>query len=173
MKRKEIQDIARAMETSVNAMHNSYIPSKRKSQKPSITCYRCGRVDTGCPARTATCRKCKKVGHFEKVCKTKGLPDRRPRAANLEKYNGRVNEVEDHDTEDYAFSVNALRNDHFQRNTVSMNVRGVTVDNTLIDSGATCNIVDKKTYLYLKGSKINCVSKKTERSLYAYGSQSR
>ena len=44
-------------------------------------CFRCGREghvakDTSCPARKATCHKCKKVGHFEKVCKTRSYPQR-------------------------------------------------------------------------------------------------
>lgn len=39
-------------------------------------CYRCGHTGcisnaTQCPTKNAKCRRCNKVGHFEKVCRTK------------------------------------------------------------------------------------------------------
>ena len=50
--------------------------AKPKHREPSKTvdkCYRCGRYPTHdkdrCPARDAVCRKCKKRGHFQVVCR--------------------------------------------------------------------------------------------------------
>ena len=39
--------------------------------------------DPECTARLATCMKCKKVGHFAKVCKTKEEDTIRPRKRNI------------------------------------------------------------------------------------------
>ena len=39
--------------------------------------------DSECTARLATCMKCKKVGHFAKVCKTKEEDTIRPRKRNI------------------------------------------------------------------------------------------
>ena len=50
-------------------------PRKRsKSSRREKTCYKCGGLfphKGDCPAKDKTCDKCKKVGHFAKVCHTK------------------------------------------------------------------------------------------------------
>ena len=53
-------------------------PSGARSSnlKPSNLCFSCGqerhiRTDPKCPARGKKCRKCKLIGHYEKMCKTK------------------------------------------------------------------------------------------------------
>ena len=41
--------------------------------------------------------------------------------------------------------------------------------NVLIDSGATCNIVDRVTWESLKQKGLKCKSRKCEKKLFAYG----
>lgn len=48
---------------------------KRKAEDTEEKCYRCNRTghkanDDKCAAKSATCRKCKKQGHFEVVCRS-------------------------------------------------------------------------------------------------------
>ena len=52
-----------------------------EQQKKRKECFRCGNEghvvkDVSCPPRKATCCKCKKVGHFEKVCKSRSFSQR-------------------------------------------------------------------------------------------------
>ena len=45
--------------------------SSSAAVKPKQTCWFCGRHPRNrCPAREAQCHKCKKVGHFEKMCRS-------------------------------------------------------------------------------------------------------
>ena len=48
-------------------------------------------------------------------------------------------------------------------------VGGVQLKNVLIDSGATCNIVDRATWESLKQKGVKCKSRKCEKTLFAYG----
>ena len=49
-------------------------PSTSGNYTPQRVCYRCGSQyhvanDPKCPAKNTECRNCKKIGHFDKVCK--------------------------------------------------------------------------------------------------------
>lgn len=46
-------------------------------------------------------------------------------------------------------------------------VGGVQLKNVLIDSGATCNIVDSATWESLKQKRVKCKSRQCEKKLFA------
>ena len=52
---------------------------------------------------------------------------------------------------------------------VDLCVAAVQLKNVLIDSGATCNIVDRATWESLKQKGVKCKSRKCEKKLFAYG----
>ena len=41
----------------------------------------------------------------------------------------------------------------------------------LVDSGSTCNVIDRETWEVLKKEKIKCKSWKSNKKLYSYGSE--
>ena len=53
---------------------------------------------------------------------------------------------------------------------VNINVGGVDIKSVMIDSGSTCNIIDKDTWDTLKQSGVKCKSQKSVGNIYAYGS---
>ena len=137
---------------------------KQKRKKNGIQCYRCGSSghlgrDPKCPAKGQTCRKCKGKDHFASVCKTKSK-------------NRGVNQVQEEleangEQVDYAFRVT----NEVHSNLLKLSVGGVELE-MLVDSGATNNIVDEKTWENLKAKKIKCKSEAApiDRRLYAYAS---
>ena len=50
-----------------------------------------------------------------------------------------------------------------------MKIGGLPVT-TIIDSGASCNVIGRNLREYLKVNKVACVSTKASKKLYAYGS---
>ena len=67
---------------------------------------------------------------------------------------------------DYLFAIN---NDAYDR--IDINIGGVRIKNVMIDSGASCNIVGKRTWLYLKQKKIKARTEKDYAEIYGYGQQ--
>ena len=53
---------------------------------------------------------------------------------------------------------------------VTLNVGGIELDDFLLDSGAVCNVVDKNAWEWLKRKRINASTRKSAKTLYAYGS---
>ena len=131
-----------------------------------VKCYRCGReghksMDKNCKAWGQTCRKCKGKDHFERVCKSK------PSGNDFRKEEKpkRVRQVEDGDR--YAFTV---RNSNDTSANITINVGGIPVQ-MIIDSGATCNIIDQNLWEHLKLENIRCESTKCKPNVYPYGSE--
>ena len=72
-----------------------------------------------------------------------------------------------HPTPDYVFSVGDEASQ--SSGVVSLEVGGVHLPNILIDSGATCNLLGKGTWEWLKSRKVQCNTRKEARILFAYG----
>ena len=69
------------------------------------------------------------------------------------------------DEDEYAFTVNSATSEK-----IDVTVGGVVVA-MLIDSGASTNVIDKNLWSKLKQDKIKCVSRKSDKKLYAYESK--
>ncbi|PFX12869.1 Retrovirus-related Pol polyprotein [Stylophora pistillata] len=76
-------------------------------------------------------------------------------------------------------NVNSLERGHFdspkrgggQENVViDIELRGVRLEGVLVDSSSTCNVIDRATWETLKEKRVKCVSRKSNRKLYSYGS---
>ena len=87
---EHLQNTARSMEASNGQAGAIENPNDKEGLKEGLNsvqektegkrCYRCDltghtRDDKRCPARDKECRKCHKVGHFAKCCKTKQAKD--------------------------------------------------------------------------------------------------
>ena len=124
-------------------------------------CYRCGLErhfarDPECRARLATCMKCKKVGNFAKVCKTKDT--NRPKKGNIHQLTK---------DDDFAFTLQSSGRDI---PAIDIELGGVRLEGVLVDSGFTCNVTDRATWETLKEKKVKCISRKCTKKLYSYGS---
>ena len=132
------------------------------SKREIGNCYRCGLEgqfarDPECKARSVICQKCKKTGHLTKVCRTK----------SEDKTNkGNVRHVTEDDV--FAFKVQSgVRNIP----TVAIELGGVQLEGVLVDSGSTCNVIDRETWEVLKKKKIKCKSLQRNKKLNSYGSE--
>ena len=97
------------------------------------------------------------------MCKSKN-----PGGATGRKKSLRVNAVEGDN--EYAFSV-GLGSGSEDEAFVNVMVNGVTIRNMLIDSGATCNAIDRKTWKDLRGQGFALKLERTSKKLLPYGSE--
>ena len=171
---------AQKMESSggLSVESGNEVPVNRVSGKRHGRCYRCGKDghfarDKICPALEATYSKCHMKGRYADRCKTKlskyGVPETessskkgRGGGSGTGKYakrgkavadsraeeKNRANCVEDDD--EYAFSVYDNCVLSVDSGTVQLKVGGAIIKGVLIDSGASCNVVDKETWEDLK-----------------------
>ena len=182
------QDLGRTMETvAVQVQKMEQVPfavnlartQNRNSQRSHVStqsCYRCGKQnhmakDPHCPAKKANCRRCGLIGHFEVVCKTK-LESKRPPQKHFASHSvsatKRVHCVEEeprNDKPEYIFSLSQE-----EKGSVTLKVGGVEIE-MMIDSGASCNVIDQITWNGMKRQHVKCECKTSTKDIYAYGSQ--
>ena len=145
-------------------------------------CYNCGGLghfarDDLCPARGRLCNQCGRMGHFKARCRMpatvrhqyeEGRRGKLTTNTNLVDWN---KDCDQGSNRDFAFSVSDQRQHKTKGNgLIKLEIGGVSVKDILIDSGATCNIMGKETWEWLKSCKVKCNSRKCSKELYAYGS---
>ena len=146
-------------------------------------CYACGnrrhlKNSPQCPARNQFCNGCGKRGHF--LVKCRNVQASRPgtskpstddyRPSQRRKTNANLIEDVQEEAEEktsYLFSLNPIPK-HMQA--ITLQIGGVKVPNLLINSGAACNVVEQETWRWLKNEKIKADTRKSAKTLYAYGS---
>ena len=62
-----------------------------------------------------------------------------------------------------------VRHKYGSEGEVSLKVGGVRVEGVFIDSGASCNLIDYKTWSYLKQNHVVHQSAQCEKKIFAYG----
>ena len=141
-------------------------------------CFRCNYTDhmarnQNCPARSKKCNACGEIGHFAVCCKTK---EHKPSQRDNEGRNntrGRAYQLsEDSATgqqDYYAFAVGVGQTTSGSE--VDLKIGGVMLTAVLIDSGASCNLIDQTTWEVLKKKSVQCESKKSSKKLFAYGQE--
>ena len=85
------------------------------------------------------------MGHFAKVCKTKEEDINRDKKRNIRQV------IKD---DDFAFTLQCSGKDIPN---VDIELGGVRLEGVLVDSGSTCNVIDRATWGELKEKKVKCV----------------
>ena len=149
-----------------------------------VKCFCCGYTehkgnDRRCPARGKQCRKCNGSGHFEAVCKTKekqtsgrgaGGPHKPDVGKRGAAYHVRQVETEGTQGDDCEYAFGILDDSIVSSDgKIPVKVGGLPVT-MIIDSGASCNVIGRNVWGYLKANKVACVSTKASKKLYACGS---
>ena len=133
--------------------------SPKVQKKHRIECYRCGRLghissDAKCPAISEECRKCHKVGHFAKKCRSKS------KGKKKKKHVRSLDDKSDSENEEVTFSLP----DKLSKTTVKVGSIPLSI---IIDSGASCNVIDLKTWNNLNKQKdFKFISKAKQRRKY-------
>ncbi|XP_053385838.1 uncharacterized protein LOC123539936 [Mercenaria mercenaria] len=143
---------------------------RQQAPPTHVECYSCGRrghmaKDPNCPAARAACTKCGFIGHFAVKCKSK-----RKKIQPKQKVRSLENETSSDSENEYLFNIKSIGN---VSNKITVNVGNIPL-NMVIDSGASCNIVDKSTWNFLKSQKqFQCLThkKSTDKKVFAYGSK--
>lgn len=142
---------------SLDSGKRNYKPKKhmgKKVEDQRNACYRCGARDhfknnPNCPAKDKKCNRCKLIGHFRKLCKTK-------LTENTMKSKKNVCAIDNHDESDeYSFHVSKSTK---KLDYIKCEVGGVSL-NFLVDSGSSCNIITKEVWKkhrikYIKKEKV-------------------
>jgi len=107
------------------------------------------------------------VGHFSAQCRTKAMSKNVPQRSDKQTRRVHVVDVDD-ESDEFAFMIGSADE---SSGTVDICVGGVPLRGLLIDSGATCNLIDRMTWEELKQKQIKCISERTTKKIYSYASQ--
>lgn len=170
-----------ANEMSANNNVDTNRVFSRDQNRPStsffgVNCTRCGRnghdsSDQRCPARKEKCHKCGTTGHFSRKCRTRAgmkRPNHFEETNSTSKSYSReqpkrqrtnVRQIEYEDPDKTIEEKCAVYNVNERDDLVWCEVGGVSIE-MLIDSGSTYNLIDSRTWEYMK---LNGVAIKEQR----------
>lgn len=159
-------------------------PNRKFQGNREITCFNCGTrghisSSKECKARNQTCRRCKKAGHFEAVCRTRftsrSTTSGAKRVRLVEKSEQQLNsgpstdtpaQLDSHQKPYYCF--------HFgnESNVLECIVGGVMLD-LLVDSGSDVNLIHSAAWERLKqhGVIVEDMRKGCQEIIKGYGSK--
>ena len=139
--------------------------SAQDSKNGKKTCSRCGKSghlghECRC-SKNVTCTKCKKTGHFASMCRSKPKPNfNKPKPKN-QKAPHQVQLVDDlEESDEYVYSTGST-----SKVTVMIDRTPVTM---VVDSGATCNVLNSSDTKKLKRNGLQATPCK--RTIHPYGS---
>lgn len=95
-----------------------------------------------------------------------GAANKRPTGRyEPKKVHSTVNEVT---SEDEAVLTINPNGELLKSDTIDVKVGGIVVNNMLIDSGATCNVINESVWKSLKRKGVKCKTEPTNKKLYSY-----
>ena len=180
---KEIEKQSTEPTEKLQAMkieHKKYKPSRRgtthqqrnsantPARKPA-TCFNCGfdypHRDKPCPAQGKTCSYCKKQNHFTRCCKS-----RLKNQQNREKVNTVKDDTSSDDSsEEFVYCMDKTKA-HSKKLEAKLTINGQEVL-FLIDTGASVNILDEKSFEKINITGKPVVLKMSNTKIFAYGSK--
>ncbi|XP_026743690.1 uncharacterized protein K02A2.6-like [Trichoplusia ni] len=140
---------------------------------PSLGCgsenHKCD--DARCPARDKVCDKCGYKGHFKSQCRTRNHKCKAPAIWNKQKTDDKKPKTNEEPPKPPVSNVNYIF--HIDDDAeIACLVGGVNV-NMLIDSGSKNNIINDKTWKYLKSNNVIVTNQQqgSDQIFMAYGSK--
>ena len=172
----QTQEIEKSSSGVVNATRKRFQQQSRREEKPKSgkSCYWCGGnyPHTGdCPAKSKKWSSCGKVGHYEKVCRSKKPqaatqePRFRRKKQTVKHLQEKASNDDDDSYDEYIFSAHDGGNQAQPWATVNMCDTDIRV---LVDTGSTVNIIDSHIYQMMKRTLM--LRKPGRTNIYAYGS---
>ncbi|XP_071500346.1 uncharacterized protein [Diadema antillarum] len=124
-------------------------------------CSNCGTnghqpPDQQCPARGQECRKCHKIGHYARVCRSsssKGVNSVAEELSNFQPFDDEIANHHDNGSETGetpATDTHRLFTIGQSRNKTRVKIADIEID-MLVDTGASVNIIDARTYEWMRG----------------------
>ena len=157
---KQAKEIERTA-SGENAVKRIQTQSNKRYQGKKETCHNCGGTypHAGkCPAKGVTCHVCGKSNHFAKVCQSgdKSKTPEHSKHYGRKRYGKKqdskkqsIQQIDQSDSDDdpYAWSIHQVNTMKKPKVLVTINGSQIKV---LIDTGASINLIDSKTYHQLK-----------------------
>ncbi|XP_068692945.1 uncharacterized protein [Montipora foliosa] len=147
---EQLQNTARSMEASDRQAGAFQNPNDKEGLKKGLNSIQE-------KTEGKRCYRCDATGHTED---DKRCPARDKECRKCHKIGS-----EDSPDSEYAFTVVDGK-----QPMVQVNVGGVPNVAMMVDSGASCNVIGRKLWEELKQNKVKCVSMKSNKKLYPYGS---
>ena len=141
--------------------HPNNTENHKTHRSSTQQCRNCGGIFPHigeCPAKRKECRACGKCGHFSKVCRSKFKRHKIHQVAHL------PTDEEPH----YIFTVQN-NHEHSTSPFCQVHISNEPVQ-TIIDSGASVNIIDESTYEKIRQHNQHTVLTTPQSKIYTYGS---